>query len=91
MVATSDGFELAEMDLRLRGPGDMKGTLQSGSAFDLKIASLSKDAQVLAAARSAAERILELDPGLAEPRNRPLRELADKYASSKETDFSMIS
>ena len=91
MVATSDGFELAEMDLRLRGPGDMKGTLQSGSAFDLKIANLSKDAQVLTAARAAAERILERDPGLSDPRHEPLRMLAAKYASRKEADFSMIS
>lgn len=91
MVATSDGFELAEMDLRLRGPGDMKGTLQSGSAFDLKIANLSKDAQVLTAARAAAERILERDPGLSDPRHEPLRVLAAKYASRKEADFSMIS
>ena len=91
MVATSDGFELAEMDLRLRGPGDMKGTLQSGSAFDLKIANLSKDAQVLTAARAAAERILERDPGLSDPRHGPLRVLAAKYASRKEADFSMIS
>ena len=91
MVATSDGFELAEMDLRLRGPGDMTGTLQSGLAFDLKIANLGKDGQVLALARSAAERILEEDPDLSATRNRPLKTLSEKYTSRKETDFSMIS
>ena len=54
MVQTTDGFRLAEMDLQLRGPGDLSGTLQSGLAFDLKIASLGRDGQILSLARSAA-------------------------------------
>ena len=89
MVQTTDGFRLAEMDLQLRGPGDLSGTLQSGLAFDLKIASLGRDGQILSLARSAAERILEQDPHL--ERNTMLKELADKYNSAENADFSMIS
>ena len=91
MVSTNDGFELAEMDLQLRGPGDLSGTLQSGLAFDLKIADLGKDGQVLTLARNEAERVLQGDPILEKPENRMLRELAVKYVSKKEIDFSMIS
>ena len=91
MVRTTDGFELAEMDLQLRGPGDLSGTLQSGLAFDLKIASLGQDGQILTLARDAAERVLADDPELAKPQNKLLCELAAKYVSKKETDFSMIS
>lgn len=89
MVQTTDGFRLAEMDLQLRGPGDLSGTLQSGLAFDLKIASLGRDGQILSLARSAAERILERDPHL--ERNAVLRELSEKYNSAENADFSMIS
>ena len=88
MVQTTDGFRLAEMDLQLRGPGDLSGTLQSGLAFDLKIASLGRDGQILLLARSAAERILEQDPHL--ERNTMLKELSDKYNSAENADFSMI-
>lgn len=89
MVQMTDGFRLAEMDLQLRGPGDLSGTLQSGLAFDLKIASLGRDGQILSLARSAAERILEQDPHL--ERNTMLKELSDKYNSAENADFSMIS
>ena len=89
MVQTTDGFRLAEMDLQLRGPGDLSGTLQSGLAVDLKIASLGRDGQILSLARSAAERILEQDPHL--ERNTMLKELSDKYNSAENADFSMIS
>ena len=89
MVQTTDGFRLAEMDLQLRGPGDLSGTLQSGLAFDLKIANLGRDGQILSLARSAAERILEQDPHL--ERNTMLKELSDKYNSAENADFSMIS
>lgn len=91
MVSTSDGFELAELDLQLRGPGDMTGTQQSGLAFDLKIASLGKDGQILTLAREAAEKVLDNDPGLSKPENRQLRELAERYRPQKVMDFSMIS
>ena len=62
MVRTNDGFEIAEADLKLRGPGDLEGTQQSGMAFDLKIANLAKDGQILQLARDVAERIVEEDP-----------------------------
>jgi len=64
MVATNDGFEIAEADLKLRGPGDLEGTQQSGIAIDLKIADLGKDNQILMLARNEAVRVLEEDPKL---------------------------
>lgn len=62
MVQTNDGFEIAEADLKLRGPGDLEGTQQSGVAFDLKIADIAKDGQLLQYVREIAERLLEEDP-----------------------------
>ncbi len=62
MVETCDGFEIAEADLKLRGPGDLEGTQQSGVAFDLKIADLAKDGQLLQYVREIAEKFLEEDP-----------------------------
>ena len=70
MVATNDGFRIAEADLQLRGPGDLDGTQQSGLPFDLKIASLATDGQLLEVARRAASDILESDPLLEDERNR---------------------
>lgn len=70
MVATNDGFRIAEADLQLRGPGDLEGTQQSGLPFDLHIASLSTDGQILEIARQAAESILERDPLLEDEHNR---------------------
>jgi ATP-dependent DNA helicase RecG len=64
MVRTNDGFEIAEVDLKLRGPGDLEGTQQSGVPFNLKIAHLGKDQQILTLARDTAEMILEEDPKL---------------------------
>ena len=64
MVRTNDGFEIAEADLRLRGPGDIEGTQQSGIPFDLKIAHLGKDGQILQYARNVASEILDSDPEL---------------------------
>lgn len=69
MVATNDGFRIAEADLQLRGPGDLEGTQQSGLPFELKIASLSTDGQLLELARHAAEEILSDDPLLSKPEN----------------------
>ena len=69
MVATNDGFEIAEADMRLRGPGDLEGTQQSGLAFDLRISSLAKDGQILQYARDKAEEILSTDPLLQHPEN----------------------
>ena len=68
MVRTNDGFEIAEAALKLRGPGDLEGTQQSGMAFDLKIADLARDGQILQLARDVAERIIEEDPNCELPK-----------------------
>ncbi len=73
MVATNDGFEIAEADMRLRGPGDIEGTQQSGIAFDLKISNLAKDGQILQYARDIAESIITADPMLEQPQNDILK------------------
>jgi ATP-dependent DNA helicase RecG len=70
MVATNDGFRIAEADLQLRGPGDLEGTLQSGTPFDLHIANLATDGQLLTLARQAALDILNPDPLLEDQMNR---------------------
>lgn len=69
MVGTNDGFEIAEADLKLRGPGDIEGTQQSGMAFDLKIANLAKDGQLLQHVRSIAEQVTNSDPNAENPEN----------------------
>ncbi|MCB0486836.1 MAG: ATP-dependent DNA helicase RecG [Cyclobacteriaceae bacterium] len=73
MVKTNNGFEIAETDLKLRGPGDLMGTQQSG-ALDLLIADLGKDAAVLKVARETAIRILENDPELAKPEHKVVKQ-----------------
>jgi ATP-dependent DNA helicase RecG len=73
MVRTTDGFEIAEVDLQLRGPGDLLGTQQSG-VLDLKIADLSKDGQIVVMARDAARMLTEDDPELVKPEHQALRE-----------------
>lgn len=65
LVSSNDGFEIAEADLKLRGPGDLEGTQQSGMPFDLKVANLAKDGMLLQAVRELAKEILENDPDLA--------------------------
>jgi ATP-dependent DNA helicase RecG len=72
MVKTTDGFEIAETDLQLRGPGDIEGTMQSGIPFDLKIANLGKDGQLIEYVRHIAENILSKDPLLANSQNTVL-------------------
>jgi ATP-dependent DNA helicase RecG len=62
MVETTDGFVIAEEDLKLRGPGDLEGTAQSGLPFNLKVANLTKDVTIMEQARHAATRIIETDP-----------------------------
>ena len=69
MVRTNDGFEIAEADLKLRGPGDLEGTQQSGIAFDLKIADIARDGQLLQYVRTIAEEITDADPGGVLPEN----------------------
>ena len=77
MVATNDGFRIAEADLQLRGPGDLEGTQQSGLPFELHIASLSTDGQLLEVARQAAMEILEADPLLEDMYNRIYKQRLD--------------
>jgi ATP-dependent DNA helicase RecG len=69
MVRTNDGFEIAEADLQLRGPGDIDGTQQSGLPFDLKIANLAQDGKLLQFAREVAQEILQTDPFLESEQN----------------------
>lgn len=69
MVETNDGFEIAEADLKLRGPGDLEGTQQSGVAFDLKIADIARDGQLLQYVREVATRIVNDDPTGSRPEN----------------------
>lgn len=90
MCETTDGFEIAEADLQLRGPGDMEGTQQSGLAFDLHIASLAKDGQILQMARDAAKTIIEQDPMLEMPQNSLLRNRLQKLFQHR-VDWSRIS
>ena len=72
MVETNDGFRIAEADLKLRGPGDPEGTLQSGIAFDLKIANLASDGQIVQLARTVAEEVLDRDPEGTLPENETM-------------------
>jgi ATP-dependent DNA helicase RecG len=85
MVRSSDGFEIAEMDLQLRGPGDIEGTLQSGIPFDLKIANLGKDGQIIEYVRNIAEDILAKDPLLEEQRNLTLKTELGRLFSLKQS------
>jgi len=87
MVRTNDGFDIAEMDMKLRGPGDLEGTQQSGMGFDLKIANLGKDGKILNLARSMASEILKNDPLLEKGENRVLKQ----SLVSKETGFDWSS
>ena len=91
MCETNDGFRLAELDLKLRGAGDINGTLQSGMSFDLKIASPTADVQILTVSREAAAGLLSKDPKLAKPENRGLEALRRRYSGREEIDFSRIS
>ena len=79
MTRTCDGFEIAEADLKLRGPGDLEGTQQSGIAFDLRVANLARDGQLLQHVREIANSILDDDPKGTNPANaifwEQLREL----------------
>lgn len=90
MVETNDGFEIAEADLKLRGPGDLEGTQQSGIAFDLKIANLARDGELIEYVRNIAKNIIERDPELSLTENtmfdRQLRRL-----KKSQFDWSSIS
>ena len=69
MCDTNDGFRIAEADLKLRGPGDLEGTQQSGMAFDLKIANIARDGQLVQLARTEAQAIIDTDPQCEHPQN----------------------
>ena len=77
MVRTNDGFEIAEADLKLRGPGDIEGTRQSG-ILDLQIADIAKDGRILQAAREIASQILKEDPNLQLPKHHPIQQFLAK-------------
>jgi len=85
MVRTNDGFEIAEADLKLRGPGDIEGTQQSGVPFDLKIANLGKDGQILQYARDTVMEILDDDPLLDKPENQILNQQLKNLSKSSFT------
>ena len=91
MCETNDGFRLAELDLKLRGAGDVNGTLQSGMAFDLKTANPTLDSQILTVTREAAAEVLTADPTLTQNGHEGLRELRKRYSGREEIDFSQIS
>ena len=91
MVATNDGFRIAEEDLRLRGAGDIDGTQQSGIPFDLHIANLSTDGQLLTLARQAAMDILDKDPLLEDEMNRIYKRRLDTLRIESPQNWSEIS
>ncbi|MCI9284701.1 MAG: ATP-dependent DNA helicase RecG [Muribaculaceae bacterium] len=90
MTSTTDGFAIAEADMQMRGPGDIEGTMQSGIPFDLHIANLSTDGQIVQLARDTACAVLDADPSLTAPANALLvRQLS--LLSSRIKDWSRIS
>lgn len=90
MVDTNDGFEIAEADLKLRGPGDIEGTQQSGVAFDLKIADLARDGQLLQYVREVAEKLIDDDPDASKPENAIVWGRLAEFRK-KNVDWSAIS
>ncbi len=91
MVETNDGFRIAEADLALRGPGDLEGTLQSGTPFNLQIANLATDGQLVALARQAAMDILEKDPLLEDEMNRIYKRQLDILRVTQSYNWGEIS
>lgn len=90
MTETTDGFLIAEADMQLRGPGDIEGTQQSGIAFNMRIANLATDGQILTVARDAANALLDKDPELTLPENQNLVEQLHKHFD-KTVNWSRIS
>ena len=90
MTSTTDGFVIAEADMKMRGPGDIEGTMQSGIPFELNIANLATDGQIIQQARQAAETLLDDDPELEQPANRAFR-TALSLAIERSADWSRIS
>ena len=90
MTATNDGFVIAEEDMKLRGPGDMEGTMQSGTPFNLKIANLATDGMLLQTARDEAQALLEADFELATPDGQLVaRQL--RFLFHRQTNWGLIS
>lgn len=83
MVESNDGFEIAEADLKLRGPGDLEGTQQSGVAFNLKIADLVKDSQIMYYAREIAQKVIDEDPVLERHENQVLKQQLRKLGGNR--------
>ncbi len=91
MCQTNDGFRLSELDMQLRGAGDVNGTMQSGEAITLRIASSALDSDILNLTRSIAEEILALDGTLALPQHQGLAKMVGSKSTISGVDFSMIS
>ena len=91
MTTSNDGFEIAEADLKLRGPGDMEGTQQSGIAFDLKIANLSRDEQLLKFVREVARGVVEADPQCNNPQYRVVWERLRRIKSMNNRNWGALS
>lgn len=83
MTGSNDGFVIAEADLKLRGPGDLEGTQQSGIPFDLRIADLVKDSDILFRAREIAESLIGKDPGLEHPEHLVLKQQLDRLGGNR--------
>lgn len=90
MVETTDGFIIAEEDMKLRGPGDIEGTAQSGLPFDLKIADIIKDSELMAVAREAAAKVISQDPQFSLPQNRVVKTRIEKIHKDR-INYSSIS
>ena len=90
MAETNDGFRIAEADMQMRGPGDMEGTQQSGIAFNLQIANLAKDAQILQVARGEAGKLLDSDELLERPENQIVRKELNRIFE-KQKNWGLIS
>ena len=90
MAETNDGFRIAEADMQMRGPGDMEGTQQSGIAFNLQIANLAKDGQILQAARDEANRLLDTDEQLTHPENLIVRKELERIFK-RQKNWGLIS
>lgn len=90
MCRTNDGFEIAEVDLKLRGPGDIEGTQQSG-VLNLKLADLVRDAAIMLLARDAAEKLLTTDPEITSTENQKVKEYLQLKENGRKTNWSKVS
>ncbi|MFA7389490.1 MAG: helicase-related protein, partial [Proteiniphilum sp.] len=90
MTESNDGFVIAEADLKLRGPGDLEGTQQSGVPFNLHIADLVRDSAILYRAREIAEQLIDADPHLSQPHHRVLKQQLSRLAGNR-YDWGRIS